>query len=155
MEKTDKTDAFWDSAKASGVSVGDDYWVRRIGANKETVDNILKLVLDGEKCGTFGLKDLLDRQSGPGPVVGRDAVVIDMDGESHAIVKTTKLTPMAYQDIKEEHLAIEGPGARKLERWQDIHWPYWTNLLKPHGIEPSQDMIVMVEHFDLIYPATV
>ncbi|MDG2242499.1 MAG: ASCH domain-containing protein [Rhodospirillaceae bacterium] len=155
MDHSENTDAFWDAAKASGVPLGDDYWVRRIGANKATVDNILKLILSGEKCGTFGLKHLLDRQSGPGPVLDRYAVVIDMDGESHAIVKTTKLTPMAYQDITEEQLTIEGSGARTLERWQDIHWPYWTNRLKPHGIEPSQDMIVMVEHFDLIYPAAV
>ncbi|NKB42961.1 MAG: ASCH domain-containing protein [Alphaproteobacteria bacterium] len=155
MEKTETTDAFWTAAKESGVPLGNDYWVRRIGANKETVDIILGLVLSGEKCGTFGLKHILDRQPGPGPVVDADAVVVDMTGEPHAIVKTTQLTPVAYQDITEAHLTIEGPGARKLETWQNIHWPYWTKLIEPYGLEPSQDMMVMVEHFDLVFPRTV
>jgi uncharacterized protein YhfF len=53
--------------------------------------------------------------------------------------------PLAYN-------AVEGPGARKLEVWQGIHWPYWTRLLEPHGLEPHEDMIIMVEHFDLVYP---
>lgn len=155
MEKTEKTDAFWAKAKKSGASLGDDYWVRRIGATKETVDIILPLVLGGQKRGSFGLKPLLDRQPGPGPAVDREAVVIDMDGEPHAILRTTQLTPVPYKDIAEEHLIVEGPGARKLERWQEIHWPYWTALLEPYGLEPSQDMIVMVEHFDLVFPQAV
>ena len=155
MEKSAKTDTFWARAKESGASLGDDYWVRRIGATKETVDIILPLVLGGHKRGSFGLKPLLDRQPGPGPMVGADAVVIDMDGEPHAIVRTTQFTPVPYKDIVEEHLVVEGPGARKLERWQEIHWPYWTKLLEPYDFEPSPDMAVMVEHFDLVFPQTV
>jgi len=154
MEKTAATDAYWNAAKASSASIGEDYWVRRIGANKPVVDNILALVLSGEKCGTFGLKHLLDRQPGNGPTMGGEAVVVDMDGVPHAIVRTLQLTPVAYKDITEDHLTIEGPGARQLDRWQEIHWPYWSALLEPHGLEPSADMIVMVEHFELIYSKT-
>lgn len=152
MGKTDSTEKFWQAAKQSNVDLGDDYWVRRIGANKPTVDSILKLVLDGEKCGTFGLRWIQDRQPENTPKVGSDAVVVDMDDVPHAVVRTTRLTEVAYQDITEEHLVIEGPGARKLDRWQDIHWPYWTVLLKPYDLEPSEDMPVMVERFDLMYP---
>ena len=77
---------------------------------------------------------------------------MDIDGAPHAAIRTDKLTPVAYKDITEDHLTVEGPGARKLEVWQNIHWPYWTSLLEPCGLEPSEDMIVMVEHFELLYP---
>lgn len=154
MEKTAATDAYWNEAKTTGAPIGTDYWVRRIGANKPVVDSILALVLSGEKCGTFGLKLLLDRQSAGVPKVGGVAVVVDMDGVPHAIVRTSKITPTAYKDITEDHLTIEGPGARKLDRWQEIHWPYWFELLEQHGLEPSDDMTVMVEHFELIYSKT-
>lgn len=155
MEKTVATDAYWNDAKTSGASIGKDYWVRRIGANKPIVDNILALVLSGEKCGTFGLKLLLDRQPGSAPTMGGEAVIVDMDGVPHGIVRTSKLTPVAYKDITEGHLTIEGPGARQLDRWQEIHWPYWSALLEQHDLEPSDDMMVMVEHFELIYSKTL
>lgn len=152
MEKSAATEAYWNAAKEAGASLEDDYWVRRIGGNKETVDIILDLVLRGEKRGTFGVKLLQERQPEITPILSGEAVMVDMEGKPHGILKTTKLTPVPYQDIAEEHLLIEGPGARKLEIWQDIHWPYWTSLLAQHDLEPSQDMIIVVEHFDLLYP---
>lgn len=152
MDKTPGTDAFWSAAKAAGASLGDDYWVRRIGGNRETVDIILDLVLKGDKCGTFGVRLLQERQPEITPTLGGDAVLVDMDGKPHGIIKTTQLTPVPYKDITEEHLGVEGPGARKLDVWQNIHWPYWTSLLEKHDLEPSEDMIIVVEHFDLMYP---
>lgn len=154
MERTVATDAYWNDAKTSGASIGKDYWVRRIGANKAIVDSILALVLSGEKCGTFGLKALLDRQPGSTPTMGGEAVVVDMDGVPHAIVRTSQLTPVAYKDITEDHLTIEGPGARALDRWQEIHGPYWSALLEQHDLKLNDGMIVMVEHFELIYSKT-
>ena len=154
MEKTAETDAYWNEAKASGTWIGEVYWVRRIGANKPIVDSILDLILSGEKCGTFGLKLLLDRQPGSFPTMGGEAVIVDMDGVPHGIVRTSKLTPVAYKDITEDYLTIEGPGARQLDRWQEIHWPYWSALLDRHDLDPSDDMVVMVEHFELVYSKT-
>lgn len=152
MEKTSATDAFWEAAKAADASLGDDYWVRRIGGNRETVDIILDLVLRGEKRGTFGVKLLQERQPEITPNLGGYAILMDMDDAPQAIVKTTQLTPVPYKDITEDHLVVEGPGARKLDVWQDIHWPYWTSLLAKHDLKPSQDMVIVVEHFDRVYP---
>jgi uncharacterized protein YhfF len=152
MEKTQATDTFWDDVKTSGADSGDDYWVRRIGGDPDSVDIILDLILKGEKCGTFGVKMLQERQPEITPTLGGVAVLVDFDGMPRAAIKTTQLTPVAYKDITEAHIAVEGPGARKLEVWQGIHWPYWTRLLEPHGLTPSEDMTVMVEHFDLVYP---
>jgi uncharacterized protein YhfF len=156
MEKSAATEAFWTIAKRSAAAaVGDDYWVRRLGNTQQTVDSILALVLKGQKHGTFGLKWLHDRDPALSPVLGGMAIMVDMDGTPHAIIKTTQATPVAYKDITEDHLSIEGPGARQLSRWQEIHWPYWQTLLAPHNLEPSEDMLVMVEHFDLVYPLSV
>ena len=152
MDKTDATNTFFQTAKESGADVGDDYWVRRIGGDPETVNIIIGLILKGDKCGTFGVKMLQERNPAITPSLGGVAVLVDCDGAPHAAIRTDTLTPVAYKDITEEHLTVEGPGARKLEVWQNIHWPYWTSLLKPYGLEPSEDMIIMVEHFDLLYP---
>ncbi len=157
MDKSDATDSFWTKAKKSGADVGDDYWVRRIGGDAETVNIIIGLILEREKCGTFGIKMLQDRNPAITPSLGSVAVLVDMDGKPHAAIKTTTITSVAYKDITEDHISVEGPVARKLEVWQNIHWPYWTRLLEPYGLEPyglepNGDMIVMVEHFDVVYP---
>ena len=154
MEKTSTTDAFWQEAKDSGADVSEDYWVRRIGGDPETTAIITDLVVRGLKRGTFGLQWLQERQPELKPIMGTDAMLVNFDNVPQAIVRTTQITPVAYKDITEDHLIVEGPGAHELKRWQDIHWPYWTRLLEPHGLEPTQDMLVMVEHFDLIYPST-
>ncbi|MEQ9111901.1 MAG: ASCH domain-containing protein [Rhodospirillaceae bacterium] len=153
MNKSSATDSFWTEAKTTGEMVsGDDYWVRRLGANQFVVDSILSLVLDGEKRGTFGLKWLHERQPETAPELNGYAVLVDMNETPKAIIKTTQITPIAYKDITDKHLVIEGPGARALDRWRDIHWPYWRELLKPHDLEPTEEMLVMVEHFDLVFP---
>jgi uncharacterized protein YhfF len=153
MEKTDQTDAFWQNVISKVTGGVDDYWVRRIGGDPETVNIILGLILKGEKTGTFGVKILQERQPEITPTLNGTAVLVDIGGTPHAAVTTTQLTPVAYKDISEEHhLGVEGPGARKLDVWQSIHWPYWTRLLEPHGLTPREDMTIMVEHFELIYP---
>jgi uncharacterized protein YhfF len=152
VDKTDATDAFWQRAKDAGANIGEDYYVRRIGGDPETTAIITDLVVKGLKRGTFGLQWLQERQPELRPDMDKDAMLINHDGVPQAIVKTTGLTPVPYGEITEEHLKVEGPGARELKRWQEIHWPYWTRLLEPHGLEPTQDMLVMVEHFDLVYP---
>lgn len=152
MEKTAATEAFWNAAKAAGADLGDTYWVRRMGGNQETVDIIINLVLKGDKRGTFGVKVLQDRQPEIKPTIGMDSIMVDMDGKPHGVLKTTQLTPVPYQEITEDHLVVEGPGARNLKVWQDIHWPYWASTLEQQGLEPSEDMVIVVEHFDLVYP---
>lgn len=152
MEKTTATEAFWSEAKGAGITLGDDYWVRRMGGNRETVDIIIDLVLKRDKTGTFGVQLLQEQDPSIAPTLGMDSVMIDMDGTPRGILKTTQLTPVPYRDITEDHLGVEGPGARKLKVWQDIHWPYWSATLEQKGLTPSEDMIIVVEHFDLVYP---
>lgn len=152
MEKTDQTDAFWQEVKTAEPNVGDAYGVRRLGAHQEMSEIIYDLVKSGEKTGTFGLKHLQDRDPANTPMEGSYTVFVDFDGKPHAAVRVLSLTPTAYKDITEEHLVVEGPGAREVEQWRKIHWPHWTKLLAPHGLEPSEDMIVKVEKFELIYP---
>lgn len=153
MEKTDLTDAFWADVQKAVPNLPDDYRVRRASGNPKFAKIIMDLILTEKKRGLFGLKDLQDRQPEQVPVMGGVMVLVDYDGIPQGAVQTVKITPVAYKDINDEHLAVEGPDARKLEVWQKIHWPYWTQMLEPYGIEPSEDMIVVVEEFKLIQTA--
>ena len=151
MEKTAKTDAFWEKVKEANPDTGNDYRVRRASGNSKFAAIIMDLILTEKKRGLFGLKELQERQPEQVPVIGGVMVLVDFDGTPRGAVQTVKITPVPYKNINEEHLAVEGPDARQLNVWQKIHWPYWTQMLEPYGLEPSEDMIVVVEQFKLIY----
>ncbi len=151
MDHTAITDAFWGRVKDINSDVGDDYRVRRASGDPKFAPIIMDLILTEKKCGLFGLKHLQDRQPEQVPVMGGVMVLVDFDGTPRGAVQTVKITPVPYKDINDEHLAVEGPGARQIDVWQKIHWPYWTQMLEPFGLEPSEDMIVVVEQFKLIY----
>jgi hypothetical protein len=66
------------------------------------------------------------------------------------IIQTTQIAIINYCDITEEHLLIEGPNARTLGVWKDIHWPYWSGLLEEASLAPSLTMPIVVETFALV-----
>jgi uncharacterized protein YhfF len=151
MEKTDLTQAFWADVRKAVPDLPDNYRVRRASGNPEFAEIIMDLILTEKKRGLFGLKLLQDRQPEQVPTLGGVMVLVDFEGIPRGAVQTVKITPAPYKDINDEDLAVEGPEARQLDVWQNIHWPYWTTMLEPHGLSPSEDMIVVVEQFKLIY----
>lgn len=150
MEKTEQTDAFWESKNLIRGPANPIYSVRRIGGNNKTVNIILELIKTRQKTGTFGLKWLQDIKKQPAFEVGQYSVLVDMNHHPDALIRTTEINTINYCDISEDHLLIEGPNARTLEIWQDIHWPFWTDLLEQAKLVPSLAMPIVVEKFELV-----
>ncbi|MFL2770718.1 MAG: ASCH domain-containing protein [Rhodospirillaceae bacterium] len=152
VDKSEMTEAFWEDVKRSVPDAGNNYRARRASGNPDFAEIIMNLIITEKKRGLFGLQLLQERQPELAPTLGGVLVLVDFAGIPQGAVKTTKITPVPYKDINEGHLAVEGPDARKLRTWQDIHWPYWTQMLAPYGLTPNTDMIVIIEQFKLIYP---
>jgi uncharacterized protein YhfF len=150
MEKTLQTDAFWESNAPTTNGMSPNYSVRRIGGNVKTTNIILELIVGGHKTGTFGLKWLQDIKRQPAFSVGCYSVLVDINNFPNAIIQTTQIAIINYCDITEEHLLIEGPNARTLGVWKDIHWPYWSGLLEEASLAPSLTMPIVVETFALV-----
>ena len=126
--------------------------LRSIGSTKEVSDMILGVILAGEKTGTFSLPWVHVRQPEARPEIYGLSILTDFGGAPRALLRTMSLTIVPYRDIDASHTACEGKGARDLAVWRKIHWPYWASMLKPYGLEPSEDMPVCVERFALLYP---
>lgn len=152
-QKKEQQDAFWKTAKEAGAVSGDEYSPRRIGGDQKTTNLILDVILKGEKTGTFGLEALHERMPETKPFVGQYFVLLDGDDQPSAVIQTTDLKPIRYGDITQDDLAIEGPGARQIDVWQKIHQPYWERLLEPHGLKADDDMVVVMEKFEVVYRA--
>ncbi len=145
-------DEFVAAARRRAPGFGEAYKIKRLGATAEMSENLLTLILSGEKTGTFTLPWLHGHHANWIPETDGLVVYTDFTDRPRALIRQDKPEFVSYADITAAHTACEGPGARDLDTWRKIHWPYWTALLAPHGLKPLPDMPVCVERFKLLHP---
>ena len=146
-------DAFLKKCESAlpGTDVGD-YRTRCIGWNQETATKICEHVVAREKTGTFSLPWLHAINVETKPDIGDFVILLDYDGGPQALLQTVGLTLLPFKDIDETHTGLDGPSVRDLKVWRGIHTNYWNGLLEPLGKEVGDDLPVVVERFDCLYP---
>jgi uncharacterized protein YhfF len=126
--------------------------VRRFGDNAATAALILDLIRRGEKSVTFTTPALYAGRREVTPVVDDIVVVTDFDGRPSAVVRTTSVRTVPFNEVTEADSRYEGPPVRPLEAWRRVHWAYFTRELAPLGQAPSETLAVTVERFELLCP---
>lgn len=122
------------------------------GAIPEHADGLLALVLDGTKTGTASPLWDYEHAEEPVPAVGDRSIILDGGGTPRALIETTAVSIVPFDDVSEEHAHAEGEGERTLVAWRDIHERFWRNYSEnPRGYEP--DMPVVCERFRVLYAA--
>jgi len=148
-------EAFWKacSEKITEPPADGFYRVRNFGDNEDMASLLLDLIVAGEKTVTFPTPWLYAGEREVTPVVGGYVVVTDFAGKPGALLRTTSMTTLPFHQITEAYTRFEGPGARSLQAWREIHWNFYTRVLKPTGRSPSLDMPVTAERFELVCTA--
>lgn len=124
--------------------------VRRFGDNAATAALILDLIRRGEKSVTFTTPALYAGRREITPVVDDIVVVTDFEGRPGAVVRTTSVRTVAFNEVTEADSRHEGPPVRPLEAWRRVHWAYFTRELAPLGLSPSETLPVTIERFELL-----
>ena len=88
----------------------------------------------------------------PTPVVGDYNILLDGDDKPRAVVRTMDTRLMKFREVPAEHAWVEGEDDRTLETWMEGHIRYWTRVGNEQGFEFNEDMEVILERFDVIYP---
>lgn len=145
---------FWESARAALPEAGldADYQVRWIGLDDETTQQIADLIAAGDKTGTFTLPWIIERTDQPEPAVGDCIILIAFDGTPTQLVRLTRIQRVPFGEITASHTAIDGSPVRALEIWKPLHTQYWNALLAPWSMTVAEDMPVLIETFELLYP---
>lgn len=125
--------------------------VRRFGNTEQLSRLLLELITSGEKTGTFSLLSELEASGDPLPKRGDCFVVTDFEGSPRALIRLVAVQSMPYREVSTAQTQYEGQAARDLEAWRAIHWRYWKKLLAPSGREPSEEMIVVFQQFELLH----
>lgn len=151
-EVTPAVEAFWETCikQATETKTPDFYRVRYFGSDAGMARRLLDIIASGEKTVTFTTPWVYEGDRNATPVVGGYTVVTDFEGKPEVLLRTTGVKTLAYSEVTEDESRFEGDGARTLEAWRTIHWRFFTNALKPFGKQPSEDMPVTVEYFEVV-----
>ncbi|MFF2272725.1 ASCH domain-containing protein [Agromyces sp. NPDC058136] len=122
------------------------------GATPEHADDLLELVLSGVKTGTASSVWDYEAAEERMPEAGDLSVILDGAAAPRAVIRTTSVRIVPFDEVDEEHARSEGEGDRTLRAWRDIHERYWREHSEnPRGFAP--DMPVLCERFELVDPA--
>jgi uncharacterized protein YhfF len=122
------------------------------GGTPEQADELLTLVLTGTKTAAASALWEFEADDEPLPEVGSLAIVLDSAGHPHALLRTSDVRIVPFDQVEEEHAFLEGEGDRSLAYWRTAHEHYLQgDDAHPRGF--NQSMPVVLERFELLYSA--
>jgi len=146
--------AFWsDFCARKGVDPRGRWDVFAFGDSPELADELGALVVDGPKRATAGLSAQYDLpDADPLPEVGAYSVVVGGRGQPLAVIRTTEVTVKPMSEVDDAFAWDEGEGDRSLAYWMRAHRAFFTRQLAAHGESFQDDMLVVLERFQLSWP---
>lgn len=153
MDADNAVDLFWQRARSEHRELPEECpeaWA--FGATTEQADELLNLVLSGIKTGTASSLWDHEHDGDPLPSPGELSIVLDGTGTPRALIRTTEVETIPFDEVSAEHAAAEGEGDRTLSHWRRAHQRFWEeHSTSPRGFEP--DMPVVCERFEVVWPS--
>ena len=156
-------DAFWDVAREHANLTGVPVFqganpVRTLrppawafGATPAQSDQLAALVLDGSKTATASSQADYVKEGEDLPEPGTLGIVLDGAGHPRALVVTTEMRVVPFDQVDAGHARDEGEGDGSLENWREVHQSFFAENSEG-GFRP--DMPVVLERFRVLYPPT-
>ncbi|MFF2623152.1 ASCH domain-containing protein [Oerskovia jenensis] len=119
------------------------------GDNPVLADGLLAAVLSGDKTATSSSHWEYGADV-PLPQVGELSIILDGDGHPRALIRTTSVEVVPFDQVTAEFAAAEGEDDRTLDSWRAGHREYFSRVLV--GQEFRDDMPVVCERFELRFP---
>lgn len=135
----------------SSEQINPNYLVEQFGDTPELANELGQLVLDGVKTATCCALWEWQAEHSALPEVGLHTVVLDGNQTPICIIETTAVEVKVFSEIDEPMAFAEGEGDRTLASWRRDHWQYFSRVLPKIGKEPSLDMLLIYERFQIVY----
>lgn len=159
-DSDDLIQAFWDDARHRARldpipgyfgpsplgSVPPPAWA--FGATPELAEELLDLVLAGTKTASASAQ--WDYEGEELPQRGNLSIILDGQGRPRALVATTQVRVLPFDQVDAEHARLEGEGDLSLASWRQIHERFFTDHAE-HDRGFSPDMPVVLERFEVLY----
>lgn len=142
---------FWEEYRRIAPNAPKEYVAWAFGNSKEMADELLTLVLNGTKKATSSNYTLYEVEKEPLPYVGQNNIILDGDGKPAAIIETTSVEVLPFDEVSAEHAYWEGEGDRSLQYWRDVHEPFFKKELESINQEFNDKIPVVCEKFQLVF----
>ena len=145
----------WEDYLKVNPNAPKDYVAWPFGDSKEMADELANLVLDGKKTATSSNYALYQLENEGLPNVGLHNIILDGDGQAVAIVETTSVNVVPFDEVTAEHAYLEGEGDRTLNYWRDVHHAFFEKEFTHINKEFDYKILVVCERFKLIYSTKI
>ena len=132
---------------ASGIEAGYEAW-----AFGDDPDTLAELVRTGVKTATASAYPFYELEGEDLPKAGEYSVILDTKDEAVCIIRTIRVYVTPYREVTAEQAWKEGEGDRSLDYWRRVHEAFFRKELEEAGLTFTEDMGVVCEEFEVIYP---
>lgn len=158
----DDIDAFWERAQQHANLAGVTSYMGvnplavlrppawSFGATTDQADELLDLVLAGTKTATSSARWDYEAEEEDLPEEGTLGIVVDGSGTPRALLVTTRVRVVPFDQVDAAHAEAEGEGDRSLEYWREVHERFFTEHAS-HGRGFAPDMPVVLEDFEVLH----
>ncbi len=130
------------------------YETYSVGSTPETADAGSELILSGVKTATSSL--LWQYQVTGKPMLEAGSLSKHLPqrqgGHPICIVETSAVEVRPFNEINEAFAFAYGEWGRTLEGWREGAWSFYARECRELGKEPSVDMPLLCEWFQVVYP---
>lgn len=120
------------------------------GATPEQADELLGLVLDGTKTATASALWDYEAEGEGLPSEGSLGIVVESSGTPRALVVTTRVRTVPFDEVDEAHAHAEGEGDRTLAYWRRVHEDFFSEHAS-HDRGFARDMPVVLEELRVLH----
>ena len=113
------------------------------------------LILKGEKRASCSMDYWYSHEGDRRPQEGYLTIVTTWSGEPVCIIEITSVSTQKYCDVDESFAAEEGEGDKALQWWREAHWRFFAKECEQLSITPSEDMLLLLERFKVVFPKPV
>lgn len=118
--------------------------------NEEWANELLRLVLIGQKQATASSLWAYEVTDERIPAVGDYSIVTDWDGNPRCVIETVAITILPFKDMTYDICKREGEDDT-LESWREGHIHFFMAEGEELGYTFSEDMPVVFEDFKVVY----
>ncbi|MEC2072579.1 ASCH domain-containing protein [Alkalihalophilus marmarensis] len=141
----------WETFRKSNPNAQEEYSAWAFGDSKKMADELALLVVEGVKTATASNFTLYELENEALPQVGQLNIILNGEGDAVAIVETTSVEVVPFDEVTEEQAYLEGEGDRSLAYWRDVHETFFRKEFDQIEKEFTYKMPVVCERFEVVY----
>ena len=127
------------------------YDVCAFGVTPENADKAAAAVLRGDKTATSSLFWEYEMRGRQPPEIGALSILLDGRFEPVAVIETTAVLVLAFDEVDEGFVYDYGEGARDLDFWHSTMWGYYEEQCGNLGLVARKNMPLVCEQFVVVF----